>query len=161
MIVVVWGVSGCGKSTIGEMLALQLGWVFFDADDYHPAANISKMSQGIPLNDDDRWPWLDALNNLLNQQCQAGKNVVLACSALRQSYRDRLQIDDQTKFVQLSGSFELIEARLKQRQHEFMDSNLLTSQFDTLESDPKGLALDIEQSPECICQHICGRLELA
>ena len=155
MIVVVWGVSGCGKSTIGKQLAEQLGCQFYDADDFHPESNIAKMRDGIPLTDDDRWPWLDDIAAMLRALLQRKHSAVLACSALRAVYRNRLNIDeDQVKFVQLRGDFELIAGRLASREHEFMNSNLLQSQFDTLEVCADDLHVDIEGDPDAICQSI-------
>ncbi len=162
MIVVVWGVSGCGKSTVGQLLAQRQGWLFYDADDYHPAANVEKMRSGVPLTDEDRWPWLDKLANLIASTIHEGGSAVLACSALKQAYRDRLRVDSEAvRFVHLQGTFELIQHRLEQREHAFMNSNLLTSQFATLQTDPSSLALDVALSPEEVCVQIEAALELA
>ena len=150
MIVVLWGVSGCGKTTVGKELARQLSCSFFDADDFHPESNIAKMRAGIPLTDDDRWPWLDAIVDRLRDE----QFAVLACSALRRSYRERLGRIGETKFVLLRGSFDLIAQRLAERKHEFMNPELLQSQFDTLEVDAGDLAVDIRQSPKSICRAI-------
>lgn len=145
-LVVVMGVSGCGKSTIGLALAQQMGWRFIDADDFHPAANVEKMRSGIPLTDDDRAPWLARLNAVLRHSSAKGQSMVLACSALRERYRtllaDRLP---GLTVVHLSGSFELIDARLKARQHRYMPPALLRSQFETLEPPTQAITLDITQ----------------
>lgn len=160
MIVIVWGVSGCGKSTIGAMLAQAMGCGFYDADDYHPAANIEKMTAGIPLDDDDRWPWLKVLADKLTELSSASQSAVLACSALKERYRDALTVDaDAVRFVQLAGDFELIAERLSSRQHEFMNNSLLRSQFDALEPSATSLVVSIDAAPEEICQRILSGLE--
>jgi len=162
MIVVLWGVSGCGKSTIGAQLAAQLNWIFLDADDFHPTANVDKMRAGIPLTDADRKPWLDHLAALLQAHLRHGQSAVLACSALRKSYRERLCVDAaQVKFAHLAGSFDLIAARLAARQHAFMDPGLLQSQFDTLEMDGTDLSTDISAEPAQVCQRLRQTLGLS
>ena len=162
MIVVVWGVSGCGKSTIGKKLAGNLGCDFFDADDFHPESNIAKMRDGVPLNDEYRWPWLDTIAATLRESLADGRSAVLACSALREIYRERLNIDrDNVKFVQLRGGFDLIAGRLATREHEFMNANLLESQFDTLEVRDDDLYVEIESDPDSICRGIEEILERA
>ncbi len=159
MIVVVMGVSGSGKSTIGKLLAASLKWEFSDADDFHSLANIEKMSQGIPLNDADRMPWLEKLQSAIAQWLLADKNVVLACSALKSSYRQMLwQNAEQMRLVYIKGSFELIQKRLQQRQNHFMSQTLLKSQFDTLEEPKNALTLDANQSESVIVQQIKASL---
>ena len=155
MIFVVWGVSGCGKSTVGNMLARELDGKFYDADDFHPQSNIEKMRAGNPLNDEDRWPWLNKLADVLADADEAGETVVLACSALKQSYRDCLGARvGSVRFVHLQGDFDLIAKRLAAREHEFMNNNLLTSQFETLEYDASSIVADIDASPEDICRTV-------
>jgi carbohydrate kinase (thermoresistant glucokinase family) len=148
VIVVVMGVSGAGKTTIGAALARELGWHFIDADDHHPPANVARMAAGEPLTDADRRPWLDALNGLLRNE----KDAVLACSALKQSYRDRLTagiVDFQ--FIYLKGDAELIGARLAQRRHRYMPASLLKSQFEILEPPEKSIAVDASADvPACV-----------
>jgi gluconokinase len=158
--VVVMGVSGCGKSTISAALAQRLAWRFLDADDFHPLANVEKMRAGQPLNDQDRWPWLDELNRLLRESVARGEPLVLACSALRQRYRDRLanQLPG-LRWVHLDGSFELIAARMAARQHEYMPASLLRSQFESLEPPQAALRVSIDQSPEQIVSTIVGQLD--
>ncbi|MEM7097674.1 MAG: gluconokinase [Pseudomonadota bacterium] len=152
MIIIVWGVSGCGKSTVGAMLAEKINGVFFDADDYHPQNNIQKMSQGIPLDDQDRKPWLERLVLLLKDSQQTEGHVVLACSALKAKYRAVLNVDSEAvRFVHLRGDFDLIASRLASRKHEFMNNSLLQSQFDTLEEDPGSLCVEVDLPPNGIC----------
>jgi len=155
MIVVVMGVSGSGKSTIGQPLAERLGFPFLDADEFHPPENVAKMAAGTPLTDADRWPWLA----LLNAKLKGEKNAVLACSALKQSYRDALaQGLADCRFVHLRGSLELIRARLAERKHRYMPASLLESQFATLEPPAAALAVDIAQPPERCVEAIVASL---
>jgi len=161
MIVVLWGVSGCGKSTVGAQLAAALGWAFHDADDFHPAANINKMRQGVALEDTDRYPWLAQLQLLLRDINLRGQQAVLACSALKQDYRHRLGINQVDVLgVHLSGEPALIATRLAQRNHEFMNDRLLASQLATLEPSVDGLQLDISESPNALCARIIESLSL-
>jgi len=159
-VILVMGVSGSGKTTIGQLLAASLHWKFSDADDFHPAANIEKMSHGIPLSDSDRLPWLEALRSAIEEWLQTGTNSVLACSALKSNYRQFLQISDQVKFIYLKGSFDLIQQRLYQRHGHYMKADLLKSQFDTLEEPDNALVIDIAQTPEAIVQQIRNELKL-
>jgi gluconokinase len=145
MIVVLMGVSGVGKTTLGERLAKRLGWPFIDADDYHPAANVAKMAGGVALDDEDRWPWLDALNQRLREEADA----VVACSALKQSYRERLLAGiAEARVVFLHGAKPLIAARLAERKHRYMPASLLDSQFATLEPPAQAIAIDVAGEPE-------------
>jgi gluconokinase len=145
MIVLVMGVAGVGKTTIGALLAQRLGWRFIDADDYHPPQNVAKMKAGIPLEDADRWPWLAHLNRILKEET----NAVLGCSALKQSYRERLgQGISDFRTVYLYGSVELIRARMASRSHRFMPSALLESQFAALEPPADAIAIDVAATPE-------------
>ena len=152
--VVVMGVSGTGKTTVGRGLAASLNAVFADADDHHPPANVAKMRDGIPLTDADRMPWLQALSRWQQEQAAAGQSTVLACSALRRTYRDTLRIGlPWTGFVHLTGSRELLTQRLEGRQGHFMPAALLDSQLATLEplaADEIGLVLDVEQPPTAL-----------
>ncbi|UBF24958.1 gluconokinase [Kovacikia minuta CCNUW1] len=161
MIILVMGVSGSGKTTIGRYLAADLGWQFRDADDFHPPGNIEKMRQGIPLTDSDRAPWLLAMQQAIRSWIQTNTNVVLACSALKSSYRQILyQPTDPIQLVYLTGSFELIQQRLNQRQGHYMQANLLKSQFDALEQPENALIVDITQSPPVIIEQIRTALGL-
>ena len=149
--IVVMGVSGCGKSSVAQAIfdALQargISGVLIEGDDFHPAENVEKMRTGTPLNDEDRQPWLLTLNAELKRETDEGKTVVLACSALKQKYRDLLSQDIQRfRLVHPCGSFELIEARMKARQHKYMPASLLRSQFETLEPPTEAISLNIAE----------------
>jgi gluconokinase len=162
MIVVLMGVSGSGKTTVGQILAAQLGWTFLDADDFHPAANVEKMRRGVPLNDEDRRPWLDRLRLRIDAACESGENVVLACSALKHAYQDYLERDEPAcvEYVHLRGSEELIRQRLAKRKGHFMNPNLLHSQFEALEPPGDALQIDITPPPEEIAADIRQQLGL-
>lgn len=149
--VVVMGVSGCGKSSVGAALARRMGARFIDADDFHPPANVEKMRQGMPLDDEDRAPWLARLNAVLREHRDRGEPVVLACSALRARYREALADRlPELRFVHLSGSYELIEARLALRRHRYMPSSLLRSQFDALEPPTGAVVVAIDADIETV-----------
>lgn len=152
--IIVMGVSGCGKSTIGAKLAEELGWAFFDADDFHPAENREKMAQGIPLTDADRAGWLAALQYLLSTQIEKESSCVLACSALKQRYRDTLAVNETVRFVYLRGSFDQIETRMKRRKDHYMPVELLKSQFEALEEPRDAVIVDISHTPEEIIKII-------
>ena len=159
MIVVLMGVSGSGKTTVGKVLAGQLGWPFHDADDYHPDANKAKMREGIPLNDQDRDPWLRQLARMIDEACETDRDLVLACSALKRSYRDHLRTDrDCVRFVFLQGPLELIERRLNGRDGHFMDPDLLASQIEALEIPEQAVTADITPPPEAIAEEIRHKL---
>jgi gluconokinase len=158
--IVVMGVSGCGKSTVGSALAQRLGWRFADGDDFHPPANVEKMRAGQALDDDDRAPWLAALNTMMRESSAAGRPVVLACSALRRRYRDALSADlPGTRFVHLDGEFELIEARLAARQHRYMPASLLASQFAALEPPAEALRLHVSAPVTTLVEAIVTALQ--
>ena len=160
--IIVIGVSGCGKSSVGQALANHLSWRYADADDYHPAANVIKMREGQALNDDDRAPWLDRLNAVLRHSVAKQEPIVLACSALRQRYRDALAKQlDSLAFVHLSGSYELIESRMKKRADHYMPPSLLRSQFVALEPPLGVLTLDIEQPVQTLVEQIVAQLKTA
>lgn len=155
MIVVLMGVSGVGKTTVGKLLSERLGWPLLDADQFHPPANIEKMHSGIPLTDDDRWPWLDRLNGLLKEKDSNGEGALLACSALKQKYRDRLAAGcSDLRWVHLKGSFELIESRMKARKGHYMKAGLLESQFAALEDPVDAITADISAAPEAIADAV-------
>jgi gluconokinase len=145
MVVLLMGVTGSGKTTVGEKLAAELGWTFSDADDFHPAANKAKMRAGIPLTDDDRWPWLLAVRQVIEQALRDNRGAIVACSALKAAYRDALAGGlEPVRFVLLDGDPAVLKARLVQRRHEFMNPALLESQIDTLERPPNAIVIDIE-----------------
>lgn len=155
MIVLVMGVSGSGKNTIGEPLAERLGWKFIDGDDYHPPENVKKMAAGIALQDADRWPWLDRLNAVLRKEKQA----VLACSALKEAYRRRLLAGiGEHAIVHLRGEFDLIRRRVEQRKHRYMPASLLQSQFDTLEPPREAIEVDVAQDVDASVSAIVEKL---
>jgi gluconokinase len=162
MVVVLMGVSGSGKSTVGKVLAEQLGWDFVEADDYHPPGNVAKLRRGEPLTDADRRPWLDALRRRIDDACTSGENVVLACSALKHAYRDYLERDDPpcVHYVWLDGPPELIRQRLAARKGHFMNPALLGSQFETLEPPADAVRVDITPGPEAIAADIRRKLGL-
>ena len=164
MLIIIFGVSGTGKTTVGKLLARELGWQFIEADDFHPAANIKKMRSGRPLTDEDRWPWLNCLRKQIEQLVSAGENAVLACSALKRVYRDRLRVSDEIKFVFFRGDYALVEKQLRSRRRHFMNPDLLQSQFDDLEepqSDEHALTVTLGRTPEEIVEEIEAKLHLA
>ncbi|MGV9253207.1 gluconokinase [Streptomyces sp. NPDC003697] len=160
-VVVVMGVAGTGKTTIGPLLAARLGVPYAEGDDFHPPANIAKMSAGVPLDDDDRWPWLDAIGAWAHGR--AGLGGVVSSSALKRSYRDRLRAAAPgVVFVHLTGARELIEGRMADRQDHFMPTALLDSQFATLQplqADEAGVAVDVSGSPEEITARAVAALD--
>jgi len=143
VIVVLMGVSGSGKTTLGRRLAADLGWDFLDADDFHSVANKEKMAHGLPLTDADRAPWLDALAEVLRERTRSGGGAILACSALRESYRERLRVDPGVRFVYLKADAETIRRRLASRRGHFFDAGLLASQFEALEEPTDALVVDV------------------
>lgn len=154
----VMGVSGSGKTTVGELLAKQLNMPFFDGDDYHPKSNVDKMSKGQPLTDEDRKSWLQRLNELSRKN--RDKGAVIACSALKDAYRDVLKKEMQNTivFIFLSGSFETILDRMQKRKGHFMPADLLKSQFETLEPPKNAISISINQTPKEITSEILERI---
>lgn len=151
MIVLLMGVSGVGKTTIGQALAQQLAWPFADADEFHPATNIAKMRAGIPLDDADRAPWLQYLRDAIVGWIAAEESVVLACSALKAAYREQLAVGSEVKVVFLHAEFELISQRLEARHEHYMNPGLLRSQFDTLEAPTDAISVDVSRTlPEIV-----------
>jgi gluconokinase len=155
------GVEGTGKTTIGKMLAEKLGWKFYDADDYHPVANIEKMRNGIPLDDEERRPWLNEIRNLINSSLNRNEPSIIACSALKNSYREFLkQNKEQIIFVYLKGDKNTISKRLASRKGHFAGTQLLESQLRTLEEPEGVITADISKRPEVIADSIIEKLEL-
>ena len=161
MIVIVMGVVGSGKTTIGQLLARQLGWKFADADDFHSYANKEKIRHGVALNDADRKPWLESLRSQIMKWQAAHQNAVLACSALKSSYRQELQVASEVQFVHLRGSPALIAERLRSRHGHFADEQILSSQFADLEEPDAAVTVDIDQPPDQIVAKIRKELGLA
>jgi gluconokinase len=161
MVVIVMGVTGAGKTTVGRLLAEESGWEFADADDFHPPENVEKMRQGIPLNDDDRRPWLEHLRNEIARWIATQRNVVLACSALKRSYRQELDVGPQVRFVYLKGSEDLIADRLRSRHGHFAGEQILAGQFSDLEEPENALTIEIASTPEQIAAQIREKLGLA
>src|SRR5262249_10934661 len=161
---IVMGVSGSGKTTIGEKLAGRLNWPYEDADQFHPAGNVAKMGAGHPLTDEDRWPWLKAIAAEIDRVCDAGGRVVIGCSALKRAYRDVLMHNrTDTRLVYLNGTQTLIADRLGRRKGHFMPPGLLTSQFNTLEpptSDEHPVTVSIDGTVETIIDNILRQLKL-
>lgn len=159
MIVVVMGVSGCGKSTVGQKIAERLGCAFRDGDEFHSDANRAKMHAGIPLNDDDRKPWLESIRAYMDEMTSGGRSLVVACSALKQRYRDVLRGNGgTTEFVYLKGDFELLQSRLSARKDHFFNPNLLRSQFDALEEPTDAIVVNIALPPEAIVDEAVAQL---
>jgi gluconokinase len=155
------GTAGSGKTTVGELLASQLGWEFADGDNFHSPANIEKMSQGLPLNDADRIPWLDSIREAMTEWGAQRRNVVLACSALKRSYRERLQMNSGVKLVYLKGSYDLLRGRLHARKGHYATEQLLASQFADLEEPENAITIDVARTPEEIVTEIRKHLALA
>ena len=161
MIVIIMGTTGAGKTTIGTMLAAQLNWQFADADTFHPPANIDKMSRGIPLNDADRTPWLAAMRKAILEWIVAGKNFVLACSALKRAYREELRPSPEVKMIYLKGDYALFAERIRHRQGHFAGEGILAGQFADLEEPADAITIDAAKSPEEIVAEIRKHLALA
>ena len=159
---IIFGVSGTGKTTLGKLLARELGWAFYEADHFHSPANVEKMHAGIPLTDEDRWPWLESLRELI-KRLDAKEDAVLACSALKQAYRRFLRVNDQVKFVYLRGDYALIANQLQKRKGHFMNPELLKSQFADLEEARAAegiLTVDLGRTPRELVQEITTKLGL-
>ena len=161
MIVIIMGTTGAGKTTVGTLLAAQLNWQFADADTFHPPANIEKMSHGIPLNDADRAPWLEAMRRAILEWIAAGKNVVLACSALKRAYREELRLSPEVKIIYLKGNYALFAERIRHRHGHFAGEQILAGQFADLEEPADAITIDAALPPQQIVFEIRKRLGLA
>ena len=161
MVVVLMGVSGSGKTTIGKRLAAELKWRFYDADTLHSAANRDKMGRGIPLTDSDRQPWLRRVRRVIERCLATGTEAVVACSALKQSYRDIIVVDaDRVRVVYLKGNAELIGRRIAERKGHFMPADLLPSQLAALEEPRDAIAVDVSRTPEEVVRSIRTALQI-
>jgi gluconokinase len=154
------GTTGAGKTTVGKILAARLHWTFLDADDFHPPANIEKMHHGIPLTDADRLPWLEKIHTELLRLNESGKNIVLACSALKQSYRDKLSPALDMRVVYLRGTYEVMRHHIETRHGHFAGESILAGQFADLEEPQNALVLDVSRSPQQLAEEIITSLRL-
>jgi gluconokinase len=163
VVVIILGVSGAGKTTLGRLLARKLGWAFYEADDFHSPANVEKMHAGNPLTDEDRWPWLESLRELVKRCLDSKKNAILTCSALKEAYRRHLRVNSEVKLVYLRGDYTLIADQLRHRRGHFMSPALLQSQFADLE-EPRAaggiLTVDLGRTPRELVQEITTKLGL-
>jgi gluconokinase len=160
MFIILTGVAGAGKTTIGKLLAETLGWRFYEGDDFHPAANVEKMRRGVALTDADRKPWLDALRAVIQADLQANESGILACSALKRSYREHLRVNKDVIFVHLAAPPDVIRRRLEQRKGHFMNPSLMVSQLATLETPQNALQLDASCPPSVLVQRIREALHI-
>ncbi len=163
MVVIIFGVSGAGKTTVGQLLAQELGWRFYEADDFHSPANVEKMRRGVPLTDQDRWPWLESLRELIKRCVATGEDAVLACSALKEAYRRYLQVNAEVKLVFLRGEYALVAEQLRRRRGHFMNPGLLQSQFADLEEPRPGeasIVIELGRSPRKLVQEIKSKLRI-
>jgi gluconokinase len=158
MIIVIMGVAGSGKSTVGQLLANELHCAFLDGDSLHPPGNIAKMTNGIPLTDSDRTPWLAAIHMRIEESFQRAEDLVVACSALKQQYRDTLDCGVANTWVYLKGSYEVIRERLQHREHHFMTAQMLTSQFADLEEPANAIVIDVDVEPSVAVRQIVSAL---
>lgn len=155
MVIVLMGPMGCGKTTVGRLLSERMGWRFEDADDFHPPANVAKMKSGVPLDDDDRLPWLHSLKDMIDQAVKNEENMILACSALKNKYRVALGVNQESVVsAYLKGSQELLRERIAARTHQYMNKDLLTSQLRTLEEPEDGLIVSIASTPDAAVEEI-------
>jgi len=161
MVILLMGTTGAGKTTAGKLLAARLRWTFLDADDFHPPANIEKMKHGIPLTDADRFPWLEKIHKELVRLSQNGTNIVLACSALKHSYRDQLSVDLNLRIVYLRGTYEVMRRHIESRHGHFAGEAILAGQFADLEEPKNALVLDVSHPPQELVTEIIANLHLA
>jgi len=160
MIILLMGVTASGKSTVGELLSRELGWKFLEGDNLHSPENIEKLRQGKPLTDEDRKPWLEAIRGAIHAAIDRSENVVVTCSALKETYRRMLRISEEVIFIYLKATIPLVQERLKRRVGHFMNPNLIQSQFDTLEQPKEALEIDAGLTPAEIVDVIRNRLSV-
>ena len=160
MVILLMGVSGAGKTTIGKLLASELGWEFADGDDYHSPENVEKMRNGIPLTDADRAPWLETLHTLIAGWIGSGKSAVLACSALKRAYRESLQVAPEVRILYLKGTPQLLQQRLRSRRGHYMTERMLASQLAALEEPEGAVVVNVDRSPIEIVAEIRAKLGL-
>lgn len=160
MFIILMGVSGSGKTTVGKLMAKALAWRFYEGDDFHPTANVEKMRRGEALTDEDRRPWLEALRAVIKAALEDDENSILACSALKRSYRTSLRVSEHVIFIHLAARPDVIQRRLQQRKEHFMNPSLIESQFATLETPPTGLTLDASLPPAVLVQQIRHTLKI-
>jgi len=155
------GVSGAGKTAVGESLAERLGWPFVDGDDLHPASNIRKMTAGVPLTDEDRFPWLQKIRDAIVEHTGSGRSAIVACSALKRTYRKLLlQGQPDTRLVYLRGTPAVLEHRLSERRGHFFDPNLLVSQLETMEEPNNAVVVDVDAELEAVVEAVATALDL-
>jgi gluconokinase len=159
MIFIIMGVSGSGKSTVGKSVSKELGWKFYEGDEYHPAENVQKMKNGSPLNDEDRLPWLLSLRKIIEDAFEKKENIIISCSALKQAYRDILKVNDEVKFIYLKGSYDLIKKRMEVRANHFFKPAMLKSQFETLEEPEAVIEIDISVATESTINEVVNRIK--
>ena len=159
MFIIFMGVSGCGKTTIGKKTADLFGVAYYEGDDYHPPENVEKMSQGIPLSDEDREGWLETLSKLIKEKLDVGESGVLSCSALKETYREKLRVNSElVRFVYLKGTYDLIRSRMKARTGHYMPADLLKSQFEALEEPKDVFTVDVGKDPNDILYEVVAYL---
>jgi len=159
MIFIIMGVSGSGKSTVGKSVSKELGWKFYEGDEYHPVENVQKMKNGIPLNDEDRLPWLHSLRKIIVDTIEEQENIIISCSALKESYRNILKVNKQVEFIYLKGNFDLIRERMEKRTDHFFKPELLKSQFETLEEPQEAIEIDISVPAGSTIKDVVNRIK--
>jgi gluconokinase len=158
MIFIVMGVSGSGKTTVGKAVSNKFGWKYYEGDEYHPAENVEKMKNWIPLNDEDRLPWLLSLRKVIEEAISKRENIVISCSALKEAYRKILKVSEEVKFIYLKGSYDLIRKRMEERIPHFFKPEMLKSQFDVLKEPQQAIEIDISKSSESIIGDLIDKI---
>jgi gluconokinase len=152
------GVSGSGKTTVAKAVSNKFGWKYYEGDEYHPAENVEKMKNWIPLNDEDRLPWLLSLRKVVEEAISKRENIVISCSALKEAYRKILKVSEEVKFIYLKGSYDLIRKRMEERIPHFFKPEMLKSQFDVLEEPQQAIEIDISKSSESIIGDVIDKI---